>query len=100
MKFSGNYLNLDVQITPFLKNKHFELCYFVMYRVRNIDNRRESDVIRHSIRRSQVPTSLIYKFTWCVRLSVRDATVSRFNPPAEPARTVGFSMAEPVLPVN
>jgi hypothetical protein len=26
----------------------------------------------------------------CVRLSVRDATVPRFNPPAEPARTVGF----------
>jgi hypothetical protein len=25
-----------------------------------------------------------------VRLFVRDATVPRFNPPAEPARTVGF----------
>jgi hypothetical protein len=39
-------------------NKHFELCCFVMYRVRNIVNRRESDVICHSVRRSQVPTSM------------------------------------------
>jgi len=45
LKFSENYLNLDLQITPFFKNKHFELCCFVMYRVRNIVNRRESDVI-------------------------------------------------------
>jgi hypothetical protein len=27
-------LNIDLQITPFFKNKHFELCCFVMYRVR------------------------------------------------------------------
>jgi hypothetical protein len=50
-------LNLEVQITPFFKNKHFELCCFVTYRVRNIVNRRESDVIRHSVRRSWVSTS-------------------------------------------
>jgi hypothetical protein len=31
-----------------------------MYRVRNIVNRRESDVICHSVRRSRVPTSTIY----------------------------------------
>ncbi len=29
-----------------------------MYRVRNIVNRRESDVICHSVRRSRVPTSM------------------------------------------
>ncbi len=46
--------------TFFFKNKHFELCCFVMYRVRNIINRRESDVICHSVRRSRVPTSCIY----------------------------------------
>jgi len=50
-------LNLDLQITPFFKNKHFELCCFVMYRVHNIVNRRESDVICHSGRRSRAPTS-------------------------------------------
>jgi hypothetical protein len=60
LKFSENYLNLELQITPFFKNKHFELCYFVMYRVRNIVNRRESDVICHSVRRSRVPTSTLY----------------------------------------
>jgi hypothetical protein len=48
-----------LQITPFFKNKHFELCCFVMYRVRNIVNRRESDVICHSVRRSRAPTSNI-----------------------------------------
>jgi hypothetical protein len=58
LKFSENYLNLDLQITPSSKNKHFELCCFVMYRVCNIVNRRESDVICHSVRRSQVPTSM------------------------------------------
>jgi hypothetical protein len=57
LKFSENYLNLDYQITFFFKNKHFELCCFVMYRVRNIVNRRESDVICHSVQRSRVPTS-------------------------------------------
>jgi len=46
-----------LQITPFFKNKHFELCCFVMYKVRNIVNRRESDVICHIDRRSRVPTS-------------------------------------------
>jgi hypothetical protein len=51
-------LNLDLQITPFFKNKHFELCCLVMYRVRNIVNTRESDVICHSVRRSRVPTSM------------------------------------------
>ncbi len=62
LKFSENYLNLDLQITPFFKNKHFELCCFVMYRVHNIVNRRESDVICHSVRRSRVPTSIyIYR---------------------------------------
>ncbi len=49
-----------MQITPFFKNKHFELCCFIMYRVRNIVNRRESDVIRHSVRRSRVLTSVTY----------------------------------------
>jgi len=44
----------------FFKNKHFELCCFVMYRVRNIVNRKESDVICHSVRRSRVPTSILY----------------------------------------
>jgi hypothetical protein len=44
----------------FFKNKHFELCCFVMYRVRNIVNRRESDVICQSVRRSRVPTSVAY----------------------------------------
>ncbi len=34
LKFSENYLNIDLQITLFFKNKHFELCCFVMYRVR------------------------------------------------------------------
>jgi len=58
LKFSKNYLNLDLQITPFFKNKHFEFCCFVMYRVRNIVNRRESDVICHSVRRSRVPTNI------------------------------------------
>jgi hypothetical protein len=57
LKFSENYLKLDLQITPFFKNKHFELCCFVVYRVRNIVNRRESDVICHSVRRSRIPTS-------------------------------------------
>jgi len=57
LKFSENYLNLDLQITPFFKNKHFELCCFVMYRVPNIVNRRESEVICHSVWRSRVPTS-------------------------------------------
>jgi hypothetical protein len=52
-------LDVDLQITPFFKNKHFELCCFVMYRVRNIVNRRESDVICHSVRRSRAPTSNI-----------------------------------------
>jgi hypothetical protein len=47
------------------KNKHFELCCFVMYRVRNIVNRRESDVICHSVRRSQVPTSHSITELWC-----------------------------------
>jgi hypothetical protein len=55
-------LNLDLQITPFFKNKHFELCCFVMYRVCNIVNRRESDVICHSVRRLRVPTS--YCIIW------------------------------------
>jgi hypothetical protein len=32
-----------------------------MYRVRNIVNRRESDVICHSVQRSQAPTSKIWK---------------------------------------
>jgi hypothetical protein len=59
LKFSENNLNLDLQITPFFKNKHFELCCFVMYRVRNIVNRRESDVICHSVRRSRVPSSML-----------------------------------------
>ncbi len=42
---------------------------------------------------------LIYKFTTCVRASISDTTVPRFNPPTEPARTVGrtdrFSTGEP-----
>jgi hypothetical protein len=42
---------------PFFKNKHFELYCFVMYKVHNIVNRRESDVLCHSVRRSRVPTS-------------------------------------------
>jgi hypothetical protein len=33
-----------------------------MYRVRNIVNRRESDAICHSVRRSWVPTSYIYNY--------------------------------------
>jgi hypothetical protein len=42
----------------------------------------------HSGLRPWAPTS-IKALSACVRLSVRDATVPRFNPPAEPARTVG-----------
>ncbi len=58
LKFSQNYLNLDLQITLFFKNKHFELCCLVMYRVRNIVNTRKNDVICHSVRRSRVLTSM------------------------------------------
>jgi hypothetical protein len=52
-------LDVDLQITPFFKNKHFELCCFVMYRVRNIVNRRESDVICHSVEGHGHPLVLI-----------------------------------------
>jgi hypothetical protein len=48
-------MDVDLQITFFFKNKHFELCCFVMYRVLNIVNRKESDVICHNVRRSRAP---------------------------------------------
>jgi hypothetical protein len=35
------WLDVDLQITFFFKNKHFELCCFVMYRVHNIVNRKK-----------------------------------------------------------
>jgi len=59
LKFSENYLNLDLQITPFSKINILNYVVLVMYRVRNIVNRRESDVICHSVRRSRVPISLL-----------------------------------------
>jgi hypothetical protein len=49
----------------FFKNKDFELCCFVMYRVCNIVNRRESDVICQSVRKSRVPTSIQYNTQVC-----------------------------------
>ncbi len=70
LKFSKNYLNVDLRITPFFKNKHFELCCFVMYRVRNIVNKRESDVICHSVRRSRAPTSCVRHYN-CIRQVVK-----------------------------
>ncbi len=51
------WLDVNLQITLFFKKKHFGLCCFVMYRVRNIVNRRESDVICHNVRRSRAPNS-------------------------------------------
>jgi len=59
-----------------------------MYRVRNVINRRESDVICHSVRRSWVPTScdmlnilnvlvLVYSLGWCFIPTFLATTLTR-----------------------